>query len=186
MQIFAAAELIGNPLAGLARVIEIEHGSDGVHAEAVNVVFVEPEEGVGNQIVLHFIAAVVVDQRAPIGMRALARVGMLVEMAAVKLRQAVSVAREMRGSPIENDADAGLVTAVDELHEFDRRTKAAGGGEVAESLVTPGTVVRMFHDGEQFDMSVAELFSVGNQLVGELPVSEPAIVIPGNAAPRTK
>jgi len=43
MEIFAAAELIGNPFAGLAGVIEIKHGSDGVHAQAVDVVLVEPE-----------------------------------------------------------------------------------------------------------------------------------------------
>ena len=48
VKVFAAAELIGNPFAGLAGVVEIEHGGDGVHAKAVDVVFVEPEECVGN------------------------------------------------------------------------------------------------------------------------------------------
>ena len=47
-EIFAAAESIGHPLAWFARVVEIEHGSDGVHAQAVDVIFVEPEERVGN------------------------------------------------------------------------------------------------------------------------------------------
>ena len=48
VEIFAAAELIGDPLAGFARIVKVEHGSDGVHAKAVDVVFVEPEEGVGD------------------------------------------------------------------------------------------------------------------------------------------
>ena len=48
VEIFAAAELIGDPFAGFAGVVEIEHGSDGVHAEAVDVIFVEPEESVGD------------------------------------------------------------------------------------------------------------------------------------------
>ena len=113
-QIFAPAELVGNPFAGRARIVEIEHGGDGVHAQAVDVILVDPEKRVGDQEILHFVAPVVEDQRAPIGMRALARVGVLVEMRAVENCQAVRVAREMRGRPIENHAEAFLVAAVDE------------------------------------------------------------------------
>ena len=47
LQIFAAPILIGNPRAFFARVIEIEHGSDGIYTETVDVIFVEPEERVG-------------------------------------------------------------------------------------------------------------------------------------------
>ncbi len=46
VEVFAASELIGDPLAGLARVVEIKHGGDGVHAETVDVVLVEPKESV--------------------------------------------------------------------------------------------------------------------------------------------
>src|SRR6266702_7197335 len=61
LEIFAASKLIGDPFAGLAGVIEIKHGSDGIHAKAVDVVFIEPEKRVGNEIVLDFVAAVIVD-----------------------------------------------------------------------------------------------------------------------------
>src|SRR5437879_2306864 len=97
VKIFAAAELVGNPLAGYAGIVEIEHGGNGVHAEAVNVVLVQPQKRVGNQIVLNFVAAVVVGERAPIGVRTLARVGVLVEMGAIELREPVGVAGKMRG-----------------------------------------------------------------------------------------
>ncbi len=117
VEIFAAAVLIGNPLAFLARIIEIQHGSDGIDAESVDVKLVQPEERVGDEEVLDFVAAIVVNESAPVG-GALARVGVLVEMGAVELGEAVGVAREVRGSPVQNDADAGLVAAVDELHEF--------------------------------------------------------------------
>ena len=43
VKIFAAAIFVGNPLALLARIVEIEHGSDGVHAKTIDVIFVEPE-----------------------------------------------------------------------------------------------------------------------------------------------
>ena len=48
-EIFASAEFVGNPLALLARIVEIEHGGDGVHAQAVDVIFVEPEHGARHQ-----------------------------------------------------------------------------------------------------------------------------------------
>src|SRR5205814_9448049 len=72
----------------------------------------------------------------------------LVEVAAVKLREAESVAREMRGSPIENHGDAGLVAAVDEFHKFRGRAKAARGRKVAERLVAPGAVIGMLRSEE--------------------------------------
>ena len=79
---------------GCARIIQIQHGSHGVHAQPVNVIFVQPEKRVRQQKILHFRAAVIENQRAPIGMRALARIGVLVEMRAVEFRQAVRVGRE--------------------------------------------------------------------------------------------
>ncbi len=135
---------------------------------------------------MDFVAAVVVDEGAPIGMSALARVGVLVKMSAVELGEAVSVPREVRGSPVEDDSDAGLVAAVHEFHEFCGWTEAAGGAEVAERLIAPGSVVRMLHDREQLDVRVAKLFDIRDQLVGKLAVTEPAIVLLGEAAPGTE
>ncbi len=56
--------------------------------------------------VAHLVAAVVEDQRAPVPVLALARVGMLVERGAVEAGQAVGVFGEMRRHPIDDDADA--------------------------------------------------------------------------------
>ena len=71
-EILAAAEFVGNPFARLAAVVEIQHRGDGIDPQAVDVIFVEPEQGVGEQEIAHFGAAVVEDQRAPVGMLALA------------------------------------------------------------------------------------------------------------------
>src|SRR2546425_10660075 len=101
-------------------------------------------------------------------MRTLARVGMLVEMRAIELCKAVSVAWKMRGSPIENDADAGLVAAVDEFHELSGRAVAASGGKITERLVAPGAGVGMLHDGNQFGWGVAVGFEVWGWLAGKV------------------
>src|SRR5882757_3693871 len=107
-EIFAPAKFIRNPLPFVSGVVEIEHGSHGVHAQPVNVVLVEPEDGIRDQKILHFIAAVVEDQSTPIRVLSLAGVGMLVEMGAIELSQAVAVNREMCWRPVQKNSDAGL------------------------------------------------------------------------------
>src|SRR5580658_931992 len=110
-------------------------------------------------------------------MGALTRVGMFVEMRAIELREAKGVAREMRGSPVEKNADAGVVAAVDKLHKFSGGAVAAGGGEIADRLIAPGAVEGMLHDGKQLDVRVAEVFNVRDELIAKFAIREPAVVI---------
>ena len=56
LQIFAAAKLVRNPLAFLARIIEIKHRGDGVHAQAVNVKAFAPEQRVGDEKIGNLVA----------------------------------------------------------------------------------------------------------------------------------
>src|SRR5882757_285 len=44
LKVFPAAVNVGEPLPGLARVIEVKHRGHGVHAKTVDVIFVEPEK----------------------------------------------------------------------------------------------------------------------------------------------
>ncbi len=88
LQIFAAAKLVRDPFAFLARIIEVKHRGDGVHAQAVNVKTLAPEERVGDEKIGNFVPAIIEDQRAPILMRALARVFVLVKRRAVELAPA--------------------------------------------------------------------------------------------------
>ena len=74
----------------------------------------QPEQRVGQQEVADLVAAVVEDQRAPVAVLALARIGVLVERGAVEAREPVGVAREVGGHPVEDHADAGVVAGVDE------------------------------------------------------------------------
>ena len=96
-------------------------------------------------------------------------------MRAVEFRQPKRVARKVRRRPVENHADPRLMAAVDELHEFRGRSVAAGRREVSDRLVAPRAVERMLHDRQQLDVRVAELLHVGNQLIAEFAIREPAI-----------
>src|ERR1700693_152548 len=95
VEILASAKLVGNPFTLLAGVVEIKHGSDGIHAQAVDVIFVEPEHGARHQEAAHFGAAIVENVGLPVGMESLARVGVLIKMRAVEVGETVSVGREV-------------------------------------------------------------------------------------------
>ncbi len=48
-QVLPAPELVGHPLAGLARVVPVDHGGDRVHPQPVDVVALQPEHRVGDE-----------------------------------------------------------------------------------------------------------------------------------------
>src|ERR1700688_3821711 len=87
-QVLSPAKLVGNPLALLARVVKIEHRSDRIHAQAVDVILVEPEHGARHQETSNFAASVVKNESLPVGMKTLPRIGMLKQMRAVEVSKA--------------------------------------------------------------------------------------------------
>src|SRR3984893_6516219 len=100
-------------------------------------------------------------------MSALAGIGVLVEVRAIEFGEAVGVTREVGGSLVEQDADAGVVPPGDKLPELHGRSVTAGGGEVADGLIAPGAVEGVLHDGEELDMGVAEILYVGEAVIRE-------------------
>ncbi len=92
LQVLAPAVLVGHPLAGLAAVVQVEHRRHRIDTQPVEVILLAPEEGVGEQEVAHLVAPIVEDLGAPVLVFALARVGVFVDVGAVKEAQAVGIA----------------------------------------------------------------------------------------------
>ena len=134
LEVLVAAVLVRDPLARLARVVEVEHRRDRVDAQAVDVVLVEPEQRAREQEAAHLVAAVVEDVAVPVGVEALARIGVLVEVRAVEVGEAVLVGREVRRHPVEDHADAALVQVIDEVHEVLRRAVARASARSSRSI----------------------------------------------------
>src|ERR1700730_17590555 len=116
-------------------------------------------------------------------MEALACIGVLEQVSAVEEGEAVAVGREVRWDPVENDRDAMLVQIVDEVHEILRRAVTRRRSEVTCGLISPGTVERMLHDGEQFDVRESELIHVVGETRRDLAISKRTIVLFGDAHP---
>ncbi len=164
LEVLAPAVLVGHPLAAAARVVAVEHRRDRVHAQPVGVVLAQPVEGARDEEVAHLVAAVVEDQRAPVGVGAAPRVRVLVERRAVELAERELVAREVRRDPVDDHADAALVEAVDHLAQvvggaLDRRRR-----EVRGHLVAPRARERVRHHRQQLDVGEAHLLDVVAQL----------------------
>ncbi len=120
----------------------------------------------------------------PLRMEALPRVGVLVEMGAVEVGEAVPVAREVRRHPVEDHADAVPVQDVDEVHEVLRRAVARGRREVAGRLVAPRAVERVLGDRQQLDVREAHVADVLGELVRDLAVGKVRVAFGRGATSR--
>ena len=135
LQVLPAAVLVRQPLAGLARVVEVEHRGDRVHPQPVDVELLEPVQRVGDEEVAHLAPAEVEDVGAPVRLLAPARVGVLVERGAVEAGQREGVLGEVRRHPVDDHADAGPVQRVDQVAEV---VRVAEAGRWARSRRRPG------------------------------------------------
>ena len=184
LDVLAAAEGVGDPLVGLARVVEVEHRRHGVDPQPVDVVALEPRDRARHQERAHLGPPVVEDRRRPVRVKALSRVGVLVEVGAVELGEGVGVHREVRRDPVEDHADAPLVEVVDERHQVGRRAVARGRGEVAGGLVAPRPVERVLHHRQQLDVGEAVGEGVLGERRGELAIARPALARCDETPPR--
>ena len=139
------------------------------------MVFINPEEGTGDEEIAHFIAAVIENQCAPFRMGAFSRVFMFVKGGTVEAGKAVRITWKMSRNPVKDVTDFILVALVNEIHEVFRYAVSAGQAERSGNLVSPRFVQWMFHYRQQFDMGEFKVFYIGNQLVGEFPESEETV-----------
>lgn len=144
---------------------------------------VHPEQRIGDQVIGHLGAAVVVDQRAPVAMLAPARVRVLIEVGAVETSQSVLVLGKVRRNPVQDHSDPRPVAAVDQVLEVVRRAIAPSGGEKTDRLVAPGTVEGVLAHRHQLDVRKAHVHHIGNNGIGELSITEPPIPVLGHAPP---
>ena len=172
LQVLLTAVDVGYPLSGLAGIVQVEHGGDRIHPQAVKMELIQPKHGGGVEEGAHLVASVVKDVGAPVGVLSLPGVSILVGGGAVKVIEAELIPGEVGGDPVHDDADASLVHLVHEIHQVVGGTEAAGGGKVAGTLVTPGGIQGMFGDREELHMGEAQLLHIGDQIGGQIPVAE--------------
>ncbi len=184
--VLATAVLVGDPIAIFAGVVQVQHGSDRIHAKTVDVIGLHPEQRRGQEEIGHLVAPKVEDQRAPVAMFALARIGMFVQMRAIEKGEPRKILGEVRRDPIEDHAHAFLVEVVHEELEIFGRSEPAGGREVPGGLVSPRTIEGMFGDGQELHMGEAGFLHVFGEFGRQFAVVQEALVVFRNAGPGTQ
>ena len=164
-QIPVVAVNVWRPLAGLAVVIEIQHGSHGIHPQPVRVILLHPEQRVGNEKALHLLTPHVKTARAPVFMFHAVSALIFVKGLPVKLVQSVRVFGEMGGHPVQDHADARGVHFVHKCFEVGRRAEARRRRKVSADLIPPRPVKRVLHHRHQLHVGIAHLLEVRRQLL---------------------
>ena len=111
---------------------------------------------------------------------------MLVEMRAVEVAQAVRIVGEVGGNPVEDHAVAMPVHGIDEVGEVVGRAESRRRGEVADRLVAPAPVERMFGDRHQLDVREVGVVEVSDELVGQLAIVEKRTAVLAASFPRAE
>ena len=137
----------------------------------VDVKLAQPVERARQQEIRDLAAAVIVDQRVPVAVQALPRVGVLVERGAVEPPEPVRVGREMARHPIEQQPEPGAVAGIDKGAEIVGRAKPRGRREQRDRLVSPGAVERVFGDRHHLDMGEPEIGDIGDELLGQFAIA---------------
>ena len=104
--ILTPAVFIGNPLAGGAAKISVQHRGHGIDPHAINVVFFQPIQRIRDQVIRHLDPAIIIDQRVPIRMEPLPGIFVFIKCGAVKITQAMGITGKMPRHPINQDPDA--------------------------------------------------------------------------------
>ncbi|MEZ5364828.1 MAG: hypothetical protein R2748_21445 [Bryobacterales bacterium] len=172
--VLLAAVLVGHPFALVPAVVEIEHRGDRVHAQAVDVVAVQPKQRVANQKVRNLAPPVVEHHRVPMRVATLPRVGVFIQVRAVEVDQPVRVVREVRRHPVHQHAHARPVQRVDQVHQLLRRAEARGRRIVSNCLVPPRAVEGVLGDRHQLHVGETHLLAVGREPRRQIHVSQPA------------
>ena len=183
LDVLAAAVAIRDPFAGLTGVVEVEHRSHRIDAQAVDVETLEPRKRGADQEAAHLVSAVIKDQRTPVLVLAETRIGMLVKMRSVEAGQRKEVARKVGRDPIDDHADVRAMEGVDHRHEVERRAEAMRRRVEASDLIAPRTIERVLGRWHQFDVREAHLHAVGGELLAELAVTEYTASLFRDAAP---
>ena len=184
LKVLAAAEHVRDPLAFLATVVEIEHRGDGIDPQPVDVELLHPVKRVGEQEVTDLAPAVIEDQRIPIHVLALARIGMLVEVRAVEVDETVRVGGKVAGDPVDQNAQPFPMADIDEVFEVVGFAVAAGRREQAHWLVPPGAVERILVHRHQLDVGKPETLRIGHEIIGKFAIAQVAVALFRLALPR--
>ena len=167
---------------GAQAVVMIEHAGDAVKAEAVKMIFFQPEAHVGKQEMDH--AGFAVIKHPGIPGRMIACLSFFKELAvgSVKARDSFRGVLDRVGvDDVQQHGQAQLMGPVDQGLQFVRRPVAGGSGVKIADLIAERAVIRVLHDGHQLHRVIAVFFDSGKNVPGKLRVGADPLLLRSHA-----
>ena len=100
LQVLVAAELVGQPLAVLLTIVQIQHGCHRIYPDAIHMEFPKPEQNIGDQEILHLIFPIVENLGSPVRMFSQTWIRVLIDTLAVKFSQAMGICGKVGRHPV--------------------------------------------------------------------------------------
>ena len=141
------------------------------------MVFFKPIHCGGSKETADFVSSEIENLGSPVFPFAHLRVFIFIAGFAVKIHKADGIFREMGRDPVHDNADSVFMKGIHKIHEIFRFSVTAGGCEISEALVTPGTVEGMFRYRKKFDVGVMHFFCVSGKFFGAFSVIEEISVL---------
>src|SRR5947199_6613903 len=91
LYVLSASVLVRDPFSFLARVVEIDHRGNSIDPQPIRMIFIQPEERTAHQKRADFVLPKVEDVAVPVGMVALPRICILVEVCSIIVGEPVGV-----------------------------------------------------------------------------------------------
>lgn len=132
--------------------------------------FVEEEAGGGDEERKDFVPAVVKAAGPPALVLHSVPLAALVKRLAVKLVEPMRIFGEVRGHPVEDNADARRMESVDERHEIFGRPETGRHGKVARHLISPRTVIRELRHGHEFNVRITHLLDIRHEFARKIEI----------------
>ena len=183
LEVLAPAMSVRDPLAGRARIVEVEHRGDRIDAQRVDAVLLEPEERVRRQEVRDLPSGRNCRSAcsSPCGSP-----GADPRARRAPCRRSGRAHGRPRGSAPGTQSmmtrKFGLVAGVHQPAKAFRVAEAGGRREQADRLVAPGAAERMLGDRQELEMREAHIGRVGDEALGELVIAQHPVVFVGTGA----
>ena len=109
---------VRNPVACCSSIIQIQHGSNRINSQSINMELVHPEHSVGNKEIRHLILAIIKHLGSPVRMLSLAWIRIFIDTAAIKISKSMGIPWKMSRNPVKNNANSLAVHIIHKIHEI--------------------------------------------------------------------
>ena len=121
------------------------------------MIFICPVKSIGNKEITNLILLIIENVSTPVRMLTSLRIRILIKSSSIKSSKTVSVFREMSRNPVNDHTDSFFMHIIYKSHEVLWRTITGCWCKITCDLITPGRIIRMFHNRHKFDIVITHV-----------------------------